>query len=365
MLQLDPVSENDVFAHLGIFLVVVEADFVGRLGAAVDEVALYLVVCAAAGEIDGISVAEHFHDVVEFIVANQVVAGVGEFQHLVGLRGLADFIVPDDLHVLPDGLGDEVALPFHRVVDFEIAGADSADDDCVVGKVVDVVVGDDVVAALPDENGGTVVPHFANVVNFAVFDDMAPVDVFQAGSVSTKQYADAAEMSEFAVFNVNALAVQVDAKTGASGIAELATGDATVFGPAKAEHGIVLVVHVPVVLDSLVLLRPDVPVAPREDESVEVYAPYGYVPGESFIVIAFDSNEFPEARGGDVFAGAFLLGPVVEEAFSRIQCPLARLVQSFQGVFDPGGLLPFLSYHPVEAIGACHGGFRDPLFHVH
>ena len=130
-----------------------------------------------ARDVDAIAVAKHFHRVVDVIVLDEVLAAVEEPLALLPTEP-PPFALRIDAGLAP------AHGPGALAVAFGIPPDASAYDDARVRHMVDVVVSDAVLAALPGEDAGRAPVDFADVVDVVVHDLVAPVYVLRARAVA-------------------------------------------------------------------------------------------------------------------------------------------------------------------------------------
>src|SRR5262249_1375373 len=154
---------------------------------AVDQVPADHIVPADEAEVDRAAVMQPLHDVVNGVVDDLVFARVGEaLDALEGQRIVAD-LLPAELEATP-----LLAAELSEVIDRAVREQDAA-----VGHVVDVFKGSDVLSAIsPGDRAGMPVED-ATVVDVIAGDDVAPVDVAGAGTITCEQHPPAAAAHEF------------------------------------------------------------------------------------------------------------------------------------------------------------------------
>ena len=102
----------------------------------------------------------------------------------------------------------------------KIAPRTTADADRLARHLADLVVGDRVLAALPDEDRMSVPDHFARATNEVVDDAVVLVDVFRTRTVAAQQNAHVADAVDQVVLDRDALRVQIQSYCGIPGIDE-------------------------------------------------------------------------------------------------------------------------------------------------
>ena len=119
-----------------------------------------------------------------------------------------------------------------------------------IGQIVDEVVSDSVLAALPHEKAGRPVVQFADVVDQVVRNKVLPVHIFGAGAVTGEQDANAAQMLKVVPNYPVPLGIQIKTNARATGGGEVAVFNGTILCTTESQHRTGTVEAFPVVLKS-------------------------------------------------------------------------------------------------------------------
>ena len=102
--------------------------------------------------------------------------------------------------------------------------------------MMDCIPGDNVLSALPQEYRVTVMVELAGMMDKIVSDDIPPIDVFGARTVSAEQYPHGTHVVNRVVFDEDIPCVEIRPYTHAAGGGESAIPHRTVLGPPEAEQ---------------------------------------------------------------------------------------------------------------------------------
>lgn len=117
-----------------------------------------------------------------------------------------------------------------------------------IGQIVDEVVSDSVLTALPYEKTGRPVVQFADVVDQVVLNKVLPVDVLRARAVTGEQDAKAAQMLKVVPNYPVPLGIQIKTNARATGGGEVAVFNGTILCTTESQHRTGTVEAFPVVL---------------------------------------------------------------------------------------------------------------------
>ena len=214
----------------------------------------------------------------------------------------------------------------------------TGDEDRRVGRMVDVVVFDAIVAALPGPDAGRVPEQTADVMHMAVGDGVVAVDVLGSQAIPGEQDARPAKVRQLAPRHGDPLAMQVEPHTGRPAVDEPAVLDPARLGPAEPQHGRRAVEHLPVMLQAPTrLLRfPRPTIGLREGQAAKHHTSHRRVARTIVVDLAFDTDQLGQSRRNHVDARLLpVRRPEIELAGRGVQDPLAGFIQRLQHVFDP------------------------------
>ena len=157
-------------------------------------------------------------------------------------RHLTDFMFPDGSAKLPTFFGEEMAH-------------EPRDDHSTIRHVVYQVVGDTILAALPDHNARRMQIDSAHVMDVVVEDQIVSIDILGSRAVTAQQDACATHVLDMVPSDFVFLSVQIDTDRTAAAMGKMTIFDHTVLSAAQTNQRIGLVVHIPVVLQVLRRLR--------------------------------------------------------------------------------------------------------------
>ena len=171
--------------------------------------------------------------------------------------------------------------------------------------MVDVVVLDPIVAALPGPDARRVPEQAADVMHVAIGDGVVAVDVLGAHAVAGQQDAGAAEVGQFAPRDRDLLAMQIQSHTGRAAVDEPAVLDPARLGSAEPQHGRRAVEHLPIVLQSPPGLAglPRPAVGLREGEAAKHQAPHRRVARAVVVDLALDADQLGQPGRDHLVAG--------------------------------------------------------------
>ena len=229
------------------------------------------------------------------------------------------------------------------------------DVDAVVGYMVDQVVRDAVLAALPREDGRGSPVDLPDMVNMVVADRVALVDVLGAGTVARQQHPDTADVANAIADNGVAPAVQVQAHRRVPGVGERAILDAAAGRAPQPHERSGFVEQFPVVLQAPARASaPGQTVASREGQPPEHESLDRLVGRARAVDLPLHPYQLGQRGSTDVVARTTIRWPVVDQLRRGVQDPFPGLIQYLEDILDPGrGTVR----HPVlaERIGSCPG----------
>ena len=230
--------------------------------------------------------------------------------------------------------------------------------------VVNVIVGDVVLAALPHHH-----PHRMPIDQAAMVDMVAdnlvlPVDILHAGPVSDQHDAALAHRADLVALDPVLLRVDIQPDGGAAAVAELAIFDRAVLRAAQAHKSVRLVDHFPVVLNADIVPGPDIAIRVGERQSAEDEVSNRHVGGTGDIDLTLHPDQFAQARRQDPLR-LLRARPEVELAGMGIERPCARVVQNLENILHPGRRIPLLAVELAQGISAGQAGAGDARLFVY
>ena len=261
------------------------------------------------------------------------------------------------LHGLPVDHAAAFALPL------AVVGGSPGADDRGVRQVVQRVVGNGVVPALPDEDPRAVPVKQPQMVEVVAADGVVAVEIVAAEPVAAQHDAAAAEVGELAVGDRVAHGCQVEAHPPGAGLDKAAVGHRTVVHMAEAQHAGGGVVHLPVMLNPLAreTMKSEAPAVGELDPG-EMHLPDRAQAGLG-VIAPLDADEFGEQGRLQARLRFVAFGTVIESRACPMEHPRAKLEHT-QTVFQPDGAMGGTVRNP-DGIGAGLRKVDDVALEIH
>jgi len=167
------------------------------------------------------------------------------------LRQFSYLLPPDRFEKLPSPTAKEVR---HA----------TGDDNTSIRRVVDKVIQYAVLSALPDQDARRVRIDSTDMVNVIVVDEVIPVDVFGARTVTAQHNAIPSKVLDQVPGNRVLSPVQVDANRTASALGKSTILNRTILSSPQPKERVSIIVHAPVVLQSGIIFIDAVALAMHE-----------------------------------------------------------------------------------------------------